>query len=515
MSLIDLAPTLLGVAGLPPLDGAQGIDLRSRIGAFGRSPEKAYMETLATRFDFGWSPLYGLRDDEYAFIRAPRPELYAMAKDPGQTQNLAAEEGATAARLDAYLEKDLAGARPVRTNVTVSAEERARLESLGYVVPEATPTSGAEDYTRVGGPDPKDELRLLGEISRATRLMAAGRNADALALLQSAGSDGFMVSLLRSQAALAVGDLGQAERSARAATAAAPAHHSGHVALGQALERLGRFAEAAEAYEDAVRCNPDEPQALLGLGRTAEVAGERERALDLYHRAGTTGVAASVPEAVWREAALRLEAGETEQAEAMLATLPSAVLQEHGAALRLASAERAAGRKEAGLARLRTAIDSGDAPPALYSYYAAWLDDEGRSAEALGIREAALARSPDSPAAQNDLAWALANLGRDLGRALELAQAAAAAAPGEPAVLDTLATVQLLRGEAEAALRSARSGLEGATGSVREHLLELEAEALRSLGRKPEAEALRSLGRKPEAEALRSLGRKPEARAAN
>ena len=48
-----------------------------------------YAETLAPRLDFGWSELRAWRDGRYKYIRAPRPELYDLEADPGETRNLA------------------------------------------------------------------------------------------------------------------------------------------------------------------------------------------------------------------------------------------------------------------------------------------------------------------------------------------------------------------------------------------------------------------------------------------
>jgi hypothetical protein len=37
---------------------------------------------------YGWSPLEGMFDGRFKLIVAPRPELYDLAADPGETRNL-------------------------------------------------------------------------------------------------------------------------------------------------------------------------------------------------------------------------------------------------------------------------------------------------------------------------------------------------------------------------------------------------------------------------------------------
>src|SRR6266446_4913393 len=56
----------------------------------GRDP--AYSETFYPFSSFGWSPLHALESERFHFIEAPRPELYDLESDPGETRNIAAEQ---------------------------------------------------------------------------------------------------------------------------------------------------------------------------------------------------------------------------------------------------------------------------------------------------------------------------------------------------------------------------------------------------------------------------------------
>jgi predicted Zn-dependent protease len=93
-------------------------------------------------------------------------------------------------------------------------------------------------------------------------------------------------------------------------------------------------------------------------------------------------------------------------------------------------------------------------------------------------------------------------LGRDLDRALGLAEGVVAQVGPVPDFLDTLATVQLRRGEPEQAIELAERALAKAEGETRAHLLYLQAEALAQSGRNRRArevldQALAAVGSAP------------------
>jgi tetratricopeptide (TPR) repeat protein len=55
--------------------------------------------------------------------------------------------------------------------------------------------------------------------------------------------------------------------------------------LGEALRQAGRGEEAEGAFQRALRLNPREARALLGLGRLAESKGDLPRAIEYYAKA--------------------------------------------------------------------------------------------------------------------------------------------------------------------------------------------------------------------------------------
>jgi arylsulfatase A-like enzyme len=88
VSLVDMAPTLLDLAGIAPPESYQG---RTMLDPAPR------MALFFTDYSLG---LLGLRDGRWKFIyetAAGRTELFDMDRDPAEASNLAAEHAASTA----------------------------------------------------------------------------------------------------------------------------------------------------------------------------------------------------------------------------------------------------------------------------------------------------------------------------------------------------------------------------------------------------------------------------------
>jgi len=113
----------------------------------------------------------------------------------------------------------------------------------------------------------------------------------------------------------------------------------------------------------------------------------------------------------------------------------------------------------------------------------------GNTDRAAELYEAALAEDPDLPGAKNDLAFLLAREGRNLDRALQLAQEAQQALGAAPQVIDTLGYVMLRRGLAGPAAEQFGSAIRlaeergGAPADLHYHM----GLALRDLGQEEAA----------------------------
>ena len=102
--LVDIAPTILEIAGVPIPSQMQGQSLL-RI-AKTNADQPVYSASNFPQQAFGWSALESWRAGKYLYIKAPKPELYDLSADPGATRNLAQTSKATletiAGQLDAF-----------------------------------------------------------------------------------------------------------------------------------------------------------------------------------------------------------------------------------------------------------------------------------------------------------------------------------------------------------------------------------------------------------------------------
>lgn len=236
--LIDLAPTLLELAGLPPLPAADGRSLAPALRG-GAGPERTglLLETVYPREGFAWAPLRALRTPEWKWIEAPQPELYRLAEDPGERTNLAEARGEIAERLQRSLE---AGFRRVPSSAAgdaateVPPEVAERLASLGYISRGLEVESAAATAAR----DPKTMLGVLEDFEEAKRALDEHRFRDAIPLYRR---------LLRDDPTNVTTwlSLGLALNGTRA-------YAEAEVALGQALTLSPRDATVEGVLADAV-----------------------------------------------------------------------------------------------------------------------------------------------------------------------------------------------------------------------------------------------------------------------
>lgn len=364
VQLIDVFPTITQLVGAMSPESLRGRSLLSA----DKTPRRIYSETMLPRIHFGWSELRSLVGERHHVIDAPRPELYDLNADPGETKNLRADQRRVFAAMKEELDRHPS---QMTTASAVDPEEAARLAALGYV---GSVRSGDEEGVLI---DPKDGIADLEEMKRASAIERGGDIPAAIAVYRSIidRNPRFVDAWLRLAAAHErLGATDEAEAAYRRAIETAPSLASGiALSLGNLQLRAGKYREALAHAELALPRSPS--AAHLLMARIALARGEIPRAV--------TEARAAMDEPLRR-------------AEATIV---------------LAQALGASGRFGEGL----KVLEEVSGPPArdFHATRADLLARSGRVAEAERAFEAEIAAFPENRDASARLAILLATQGRE------------------------------------------------------------------------------------------------------
>lgn len=400
--LVDVAPTLLALAGLPPPAATDGTSLLALDPA---APRDLYAETYYPRLHLGWSELTSLVRGSWHYVHGPAPELFDLVTDPAEKTDLLAQQRRTYAELRDRL---AALTVPLQAPAEEDPETAKRLAALGYL--------GGGAIAEGPLPDPKSQIGSLDELGRALHHLSRNEHAVAVPLL---------------------------ERLA----AANPRMLDAWENLGHSLHKLGRHQEAIAALEEAMRVSGGSSHVALGLAAVL-LRVERLDEAEAHARLGLDNSPAVAHDLLARVALARGDLATAEaEAKAALEARGSrvgplltmaAILQGRGELERaLALADQAAGELASGqrfpgvgllrgdlLARLgreaeaeqafRREIADFPADPQAYSRLAVLYAAQGRPAESVATLRA-LVEGSRSPAAFAAAVETLRILGEERG----------------------------------------------------------------------------------------------------
>jgi arylsulfatase A-like enzyme/Flp pilus assembly protein TadD len=292
VGLVDVAPTILDLLHLPPLDNADGRSLVPLIRGEKPPAQDYEMETFYPSFSYGWAPLRALCAGAYKYVEAPRPELYELPTDPRETRDLAGARAPRASELrTALAERTRGDAIAPPADDPETNERREKLAALGYVSGSTAPASLALD--------PKDGIKLLPDLDAARQALQLGDPKDAVAPLTrllAANPGNIPAHLLLGQSQLASGRGDDAIATYTAVTTLAPNNALAWFNLGNAFAHKGAgddaaFAQAQRAYERALALFPRHADTYLNLAALHAARKDADGSRQTLLRARAAGVA--------------------------------------------------------------------------------------------------------------------------------------------------------------------------------------------------------------------------------
>jgi arylsulfatase A-like enzyme len=246
-ALVDIAPTLASLVGLEATK-SDGIDIVSNPSA----SRSIYSETIYPYVQLGWSDLRSIISGSFHYIQSPRPELYDIAADPHERNDVIADHRREASRIREELQKF---PPPPAGDLPVNPNDAAKLAALGYI------GSARQRLDPSSLPNPRDVIGKLDDIRAAYQLASERRYAEAVPRINALLAENPRFVDLRVRLAevyLDMGKIDEAIHQYKSAIASAGIFPSEIAAsLADSYLQAGRLNEAESAAEAAMAGSPD------------------------------------------------------------------------------------------------------------------------------------------------------------------------------------------------------------------------------------------------------------------
>jgi arylsulfatase A-like enzyme/Tfp pilus assembly protein PilF len=253
VSLLDVAPTILQIVGIPRPPQMQGRGLLASILGKLQTPVPIYGESLFANLHFGWGTLQCLHLGRYKLILSKRSELFDLENDPRERYNLFAENRAMASECKRRLDEIVTAftrKQPQKDPPKLSEEALNKLRALGYIgAPSQVSPTIAEDL-----PDPKDKIHLYDLYLKGAAQQGRGRLAEAAATY---------------------------EKILQVDSTPAIVHHQ----LGSVYFKMRDYPKAIVSFQAALRLNPRADASVIALARTYGETGDLQAAVSAYLKA--------------------------------------------------------------------------------------------------------------------------------------------------------------------------------------------------------------------------------------
>ena len=278
VALIDVAPSVMRMLGVPPFD-VDGIDLRPVFTGTGLTNRELYAESFAPLLDFGWSPLHTLRSDRWKYVEAPKPELFDTVRDPNEDHDLSSAEPKRVAEFHDAISRRTGPATADASGI--DPEAKARLQALGYAGGSATATRGERA-------DPKDRKEEAARLAQVTSGELRGKDLEpALRAILKSDPENPQANLRLGYVLVEANKCKEAIPRFRSAIAAHLPSADAHLGLAGCQVSDRQFDAAIATLRDAERIEAGNPVVTANLGLALSDSGHPTEAIAPLQRALT------------------------------------------------------------------------------------------------------------------------------------------------------------------------------------------------------------------------------------
>jgi arylsulfatase A-like enzyme/Tfp pilus assembly protein PilF len=270
---VDIFPTVCDLVGLPVPAHVQGESLLPLIAGKTRQRPLIYFESMSPHLTMDAAPLSGFIKGDLKFIDQPMKEVYDLAADPGEENNLASTSDVAGLTQELnILKKGLKGKGTTQDWKGKNPEIRPLLESLGYIgaKPVKKRLYGNQDDLKALQPLIA-QLRMAIDDFKAGNPGAAERKLVTILRIRSNYINAYTVL---ADVHERVGDLDKAQAVLTDGLHKNPGTQALTARLGAVLIKAKKFAEAIAPLEECVDGDPYNPLYFNYLGLAQMATGE-------------------------------------------------------------------------------------------------------------------------------------------------------------------------------------------------------------------------------------------------
>jgi choline-sulfatase len=245
---VDIATTVAALVDIPAPNRktTDGVDVfSSQETDLDATQERDIItEILLPKYQYGWAPLYGIRQGRWQLILGTYPELFDIQLDPRELSDVSEREKTVTAELERRLESLTQESTEDEARLTLSKSELDQLAALGYI--------GSEATEREAPLDPREMIEAHVDFEAGRELVSQGDTDLALKALSGAlDRDPNNVAMLteRARLFLRTGELDDARRDFQRCMTLDPDSATAFHGLAQIEIKGGNFDNALELAE--------------------------------------------------------------------------------------------------------------------------------------------------------------------------------------------------------------------------------------------------------------------------